>query len=112
MDAAFRAAERAFEDWGNATPSERQLALLRIADAVEERRRRARRRSSPEHGQAAGLTMSEEIPPMFDQIRFFAGAARVLEGKSAGEYMAGHTSFIRREPVGVCRRGRRRGTTR
>ena len=45
--------------------------------------------------------MTEEIPPMVDQIRFFAGAARVLEGKSAGEYMAGHTSFVRREPIGV-----------
>jgi betaine-aldehyde dehydrogenase len=53
-------------------------------------------------GKPTGLTRSEEMPPMIDQIRFFAGAARVLEGRSAGEYLAGHTSFIRREPIGVC----------
>src|SRR5204862_6746714 len=48
------------------------------------------------------LTASEELPPAIDEIRFFAGAARVLEGKSAGEYMRGHTSMVRREPIGVC----------
>ena len=102
VDAAFRAAERAFEDWSNTTPSERQLALLRIADAVEERADELVDIESRNTGKPRGLTMSEEIPPMCDQIRFFAGAARVLEGKSAGEYLEGYTSFIRREPVGVC----------
>ena len=53
-------------------------------------------------GKPLALTLSEEIPPMVDQIRFFAGAARMLEGRSAGEYMSGFTSFIRREPIGVC----------
>src|SRR5690606_29779667 len=53
-------------------------------------------------GKPLGLTQSEEIPMMLDQIRFFAGAARLLEGRSAGEYMSGFTSFVRREPVGVC----------
>src|SRR5262249_57418518 len=53
-------------------------------------------------GKPRELTATEEIPPMVDQIRFFAGAARVLEGRSAGEYMAGHTSYVRREPIGVC----------
>ena len=53
-------------------------------------------------GKIIAVTMSEEIPPMIDQIRFFAGAARVLEGRGAGEYMAGHTSYVRREPIGVC----------
>src|SRR5205085_10306482 len=53
-------------------------------------------------GKPVQLTLDEELPPAVDQIRFFAGAARVLEGRSAGEYMAGHTSMIRREPIGVC----------
>ncbi len=52
-------------------------------------------------GKPIALTAEEEVPPMVDQIRFFAGAARVLEGRAAGEYMTGHTSFVRREPVGV-----------
>jgi betaine-aldehyde dehydrogenase len=102
VDAAFRAAERAFDGWGNTTPSERQLALLRIADAIEERAEELVAVESRNTGKPHGLTMSEEIPPMCDQIRFFAGAARVLEGKSAGEYLEGYTSYVRREPVGVC----------
>ncbi|MDQ3646587.1 MAG: aminobutyraldehyde dehydrogenase, partial [Actinomycetota bacterium] len=92
----------AFETWRDTTPSERQRALLRLADAVEEHAEELVALESRNTGKPLGLTASEEIPPMVDQIRFFAGAARVLEGKSAGEYMAGHTSFIRREPVGVC----------
>jgi betaine-aldehyde dehydrogenase len=102
VDAAFHAAERAFEGWSNATPSERQLALLRIADAIEERAEELVDVESRNTGKPHALTMSEEIPAMCDQIRFFAGAARVLEGKSAGEYLEGYTSFVRREPVGVC----------
>jgi betaine-aldehyde dehydrogenase len=102
MDAAMRAAIAAFETWRETTPSERQRALLKIADAIEARARELVAAESENTGKPIGLTKSEEIPPMVDQIRFFAGAARVLEGKSAGEYMAGHTSFVRREPVGVC----------
>ncbi|MBA2554888.1 MAG: gamma-aminobutyraldehyde dehydrogenase [Geodermatophilaceae bacterium] len=102
VDAAVRAAARAFDGWRDATPSERQRALLRIADAIEARADEFVRAESENTGKPLGLTASEEIPPMVDQIRFFAGAARCLEGRSAGEYMAGHTSFIRREPVGVC----------
>jgi betaine-aldehyde dehydrogenase len=102
IDRAFEAASRAFETWRNSTPSERQLALLRIADAIEERAEELVRAESENTGKPFGLTMEEEIPAGVDQIRFFAGAARVLEGKSAGEYMEGMTSFIRREPVGVC----------
>jgi len=60
------------------------------------------RAESENTGKPLALTMSEEVPPMVDQIRFFAGAARQLEGRSAAEYMAGHTSFVRREPIGVC----------
>jgi betaine-aldehyde dehydrogenase len=102
VDAAFQDSAAAFEGWRDATPSERQLALLRIADAIEARADELVAFESQNTGKPTELTMSEEIPPMVDQIRFFAGAARVLEGRSAGEYMAGHTSFIRREPVGVC----------
>jgi betaine-aldehyde dehydrogenase len=102
VDAAFLSASRAFESWGDTTPSERQLALLRIADAIEARADELVEIESENTGKPRALTRDEEVPPMCDQIRFFAGAARVLEGRSAGEYMAGHTSFIRREPVGVC----------
>ncbi|MEV5753859.1 gamma-aminobutyraldehyde dehydrogenase [Actinoallomurus sp. NPDC052308] len=102
VDAAFDAASRAFETWRDTTPAERQLALLRIADAIEARADELVALESENTGKPIGLTASEEIPPMVDQIRFFAGAARILEGRSAGEYMAGHTSWIRREPIGVC----------
>jgi betaine-aldehyde dehydrogenase len=102
VDRAFEVADRAFETWRDTTPSERQLAMLRIADAIEERAEDLVRAESVNTGKPIGLTMEEEIPAMVDQIRFFAGAARVLEGKSAGEYLEGYTSIIRREPVGVC----------
>jgi betaine-aldehyde dehydrogenase len=102
VDAAMTAAADAFETWRDTTPSERQRALLKIADAFEERADELVAVEVENTGKPRGLTTSEEIPPMIDQIRFFAGAARVLEGRSAGEYLAGHTSFIRREPVGVC----------
>jgi betaine-aldehyde dehydrogenase len=102
VDAAMKAASAAFTDWRDSTPSERQRALLKIADAIESRADEFVAIESENCGKPTGLTASEEIPPMVDQIRFFAGAARNLEGKSAGEYMRGMTSFIRREPVGVC----------
>src|SRR5215213_7635046 len=101
VDAAFKAAEKAFESWRDSTPGQRQLALFRFADAIEERAEELVRAESENTGKPVGLTMEEEIPMMLDQIRFFAGAARMLDGKSAGEYMENHTSFIRREPVGV-----------
>src|SRR3712207_4464192 len=99
---AFGVAEKAFEVWRDATPSQRQLALLKIADAIEDRAEDLVRAEVENTGKPYSLTMEEEIGPMADQIRFFAGAARILEGKSAGEYLEGYTSFIRREPVGVC----------
>ena len=102
VDRAFEVAEKAFEVWRDSVPGERQLALLRIADAIEGRAEELVRAESENTGKPIGLTMEEEIPAMVDQIRFFAGAARILEGKSAGEYLEGYTSFIRREPVGVC----------
>ena len=101
IDAAYAAAERAFEVWGNTTPAERQMALLKIADAIESHADELIALESQNTGKPLALVASEEIPPMVDQIRFFAGAARVLDGRAAGEYMAGHTSFIRREPVGI-----------
>ncbi|MCA1687930.1 MAG: gamma-aminobutyraldehyde dehydrogenase, partial [Actinobacteria bacterium] len=102
IDKAFEAAEKAFEVWRDSTPAQRQLALLKLADAIEERAEELVRAESENTGKPIGLTMEEEIPAMADQIRFFAGAARCLEGRSAGEYMEGMTSFIRREPVGIC----------
>ncbi|HEY0646061.1 MAG TPA: gamma-aminobutyraldehyde dehydrogenase [Nocardioides sp.] len=101
VDAAYEAASKAFGEWGRTTPSERQQALLKIADAIEEHAEELIALESENTGKIKALTASEEIPPMVDQLRFFAGAARVLEGKAAGEYMAGHTSWIRREPIGV-----------
>ncbi|MET9854321.1 gamma-aminobutyraldehyde dehydrogenase [Streptomyces sp. NPDC006450] len=102
VDAAMEAAAAAFPAWRDATPSERQKALLKIADAFEARADELVATESENTGKPLGLTASEELPPMVDQIRFFAGAARLLEGRSAGEYMEGMTSIVRREPVGVC----------
>ncbi|WP_158886980.1 gamma-aminobutyraldehyde dehydrogenase [Amycolatopsis anabasis] len=102
VDAALDAASRAFPAWRRTTPAERQLALLRIADAVEARAAELVDAECADTGKPRALTETEELPPCVDQLRFFAGAARVLEGRSAGEYLAGHTSFVRREPVGVC----------
>jgi betaine-aldehyde dehydrogenase len=102
VDAALRAAAAAFEGWRDATPGERSLAMLRFADAIEARTEDLVHAESRNTGKPVAMTRTDEIPPSADEIRFFAGAARVLEGRSAGEYLAGHTSMIRREPVGVC----------
>ena len=102
VDRAMKAASKAFESWKETTPSERSLALLRIADALESRAEELIAVEVENTGKPFALTASEEIPPMVDQIRFFAGAARMLEGKATAEYMRNMTSMIRREPVGVC----------
>jgi betaine-aldehyde dehydrogenase len=102
VDAAFRVAAEAFPAWRDSTPSERSRALYQIADALEARADDLVAAESENTGKPLGLTASEEIPPMIDQVRYLAGAARVLEGLSTGEYMADHTSSIRREPIGVC----------
>ncbi|CAG4920164.1 gamma-aminobutyraldehyde dehydrogenase [Acidithrix sp. C25] len=102
IELACQAAASAFEEWGQTTPSERSLALFRIADALEANAKELVEIESRNTGKPIGLTISEEIPPMVDQIRFFAAAARNLEGRSAAEYMRDHTSMIRREPIGVC----------
>jgi betaine-aldehyde dehydrogenase len=102
VDAALRVAAEAFETWRDATPSERSLALLRFASAVEARAEDLVEAESRNTGKPVAMTRTDEVPPVADELRFFAGAARVLEGKAAGEYLAGHTSMIRREPIGVC----------
>lgn len=101
VDRAYVAADAAFEVWSNSTPSERQKALLTIADAFEAHADELVALESENTGKPVAVTAAEEIPPMIDQIRFFAGAARVLEGRAAGEYAKGFTSIIRREPIGV-----------
>ncbi|MGZ5416204.1 MAG: gamma-aminobutyraldehyde dehydrogenase [Nocardioides sp.] len=101
VDRAMRAADEAFGSWGETTPAERQTALLKIADALESRAAEFVKVESENTGKPIAMTESEELPPCVDQLRFFAGAARVLEGRSAGEYMKDHTSMIRREPIGV-----------
>ena len=102
VDAAMTAAASAFEGWRDSTPSDRALALIRIADAVEQRGDELMHLECENTGKPYAVHRGEEIGPMVDQIRFFAGAARNLEGKAAAEYMTNMTSFIRREPVGVC----------
>jgi betaine-aldehyde dehydrogenase len=102
VDAAVTSAAGAFTSWRRATPSHRSRALLQIADILEANAERLVDVESENCGKIIAVTMAEEIPPMIDQIRFFAGAARVLEGRAATEYMQGMTSYVRREPIGVC----------
>jgi betaine-aldehyde dehydrogenase len=102
VDAACKAAAKAFETWRDSTPAERSLALLKIADAFEANAKELVEVEVENTGKPVGFTIEEEVPPSVDNIRFFAGAARVVEGRAATEYMAGHTSYVRREPVGVC----------
>ncbi|MGN6780006.1 MAG: gamma-aminobutyraldehyde dehydrogenase [Marmoricola sp.] len=101
VDRAYAAADRAFEAWADKTPRERSEALLKIADAIDARADEIVKVESQDTGKPLGITMSEEMPLSSDHFRFFAGAARVLEGKAAGEYLEDHTSWIRREPIGV-----------
>ncbi|TDW30436.1 gamma-aminobutyraldehyde dehydrogenase [Cryobacterium psychrophilum] len=98
---AYRAAATAFETWGDTTPGERQHALLKFANALEGRSEELADVESENTGKPRPGLVGEEVDMMIDQLRFFAGAARLLEGKSAGEYMKDHTSFVRREPIGV-----------
>ena len=100
VDRAANAAATAFETWQHTTPGERSGMLLKLADAIEARADELGRLESKNAGKPVGAAI-DEIPVVVDNLRFFAGAARVMEGKAANEYMAGHTSMIRREPVGV-----------
>jgi 1-pyrroline dehydrogenase len=101
VDAAVRAAEAAFPAWSRTTPGERQLALLKLADLVEANADTVADAEIRETGKIRSVVLDEEIPQCVDQLRFFAGAARVLGTAAAGEYIPGATSYQRREAVGV-----------
>ena len=99
--AAYAAAAAAFNVWGETTPAERQRALLKIADAVEARAEELADLECADTGKPRAGIVADEIDVLVDQIRFFAGAARTLEGRATAEYLTDHTSSIRREPIGV-----------
>jgi betaine-aldehyde dehydrogenase len=101
VNRAVKAARKAFESWSVTTPAQRQELLLKLADGFQERADEITDWETKDAGKPRQAMFDEEIPPMVDQLRFFAGAARLLEGRAAGEYMEGYTSMIRREPVGV-----------
>ena len=101
VDTAYKAADKAFETWSQTTPSERQLALFRIADALEARAEELADVESRNTGKPRSTLVEYEVMVSVDQIRFFAGAARNLEGRATAEYAKDHTSSIRREPIGV-----------
>jgi betaine-aldehyde dehydrogenase len=99
VDAAMQAASAAFDEWRDTTPAQRQLALLRIAGALEDG---AEEFVTAEVRNTGSSSAVEDVSMIIDQLRFFAGAARILDGESAGEYVPDHTSYTRREPIGVC----------
>jgi 1-pyrroline dehydrogenase len=101
VDAAVQAAKRAFTGWSETPPGERALALLRIADALEEHGDELSQLESLNVGKPVESMKADEMPVLVDNLRFFAGVARALDGLATGEYMRGYTSMIRREPVGV-----------
>ncbi|WP_030455691.1 gamma-aminobutyraldehyde dehydrogenase [Herbidospora cretacea] len=101
VDAAYEAAAAAFETWGQTTPGERANLLLKIADAIEARAEEINQAECRNTGKPYARMSEDETPVAADHFRFFAGAARTLEGPTAGEFLADHTSVIRHEPVGV-----------
>ncbi|HEY2653116.1 MAG TPA: gamma-aminobutyraldehyde dehydrogenase [Solirubrobacteraceae bacterium] len=101
VDRAVRAARDAFDGWSTTTPAERSLALLKLADKLEEHTEELSELEADNAGKPIAAFRDDEVPFMVDNLRFFAGAARQLEGRSAGEYAGGYTSMIRREPIGV-----------
>jgi len=101
VDAAVAAAKGAFPGWSSTPPGERARALLKIADMIEQRGEEIADLEAADAGKPRAAVLEDEVPVMADNLRFFAGAARTLEGRAAGEYMEGHTSFVRREPLGV-----------
>lgn len=101
VDAAYRSAADAFDRWSRTTPAERQLAMFRLAEAVAARAEEFADLESQDTGKPRATLVADEIDQSVDQLRFFAGAARNLEGLAAAEYLAGHTSYVRREPIGV-----------
>ncbi len=101
VDRAVRAARAAFDGWSQSTPAQRAQALLALADAIEEHGEEIARLEALNAGKPLTAVSGDELPAMADNLCFFAGAARCLEGRAAGEYMEGYTSFTRREAVGV-----------
>ncbi|WP_248960594.1 gamma-aminobutyraldehyde dehydrogenase [Sphaerisporangium perillae] len=101
VDAAYAAALAAFESWGQMTPGDRAGHLLKIADAIEARAEELVEAECLNTGKPRARMAEDEIPPSADHFRFFAGAARTLEGPTSGEFLADHTSVIRHEPIGV-----------
>jgi betaine-aldehyde dehydrogenase len=101
VDAAVKAAKSAFETWSVTTPADRSTALLKLADSIEERADEIADLEAADAGKPRSAFLEDEIPFMADNLRYFAGAARNMEGRAAGEYLEGYTSMIRREPVGV-----------
>src|SRR4051812_1001199 len=102
VERAVKAARTAFDaGWSTSTPGERALAILKLADALEERADEIAELESANAGKPIEAFKADEVPAMVDNLRFFAGAARCMEGKATGEYLEGYTSMIRREPVGV-----------
>ena len=102
VERAVKAARKAFDDgWSDSTPRDRSERLLKLADAIEASGDELSQIESENVGKPLAVMRSEEIPPTVDCFRFFAGAARTLEGRATGEYMQGYTSMIRREPIGV-----------
>jgi betaine-aldehyde dehydrogenase len=101
VDRAVQAARRAFDGWSTLTPGERQQAMLRLADRLEEHADELADLEAADAGKPRHAFFEDEVPFLVDNLRFFAGAARCLEGRAAGEYLEGYTSMIRREAVGV-----------
>ena len=102
VDRAVAAARRAFDEvWFDTTPGERSGMLLKLADAVDQHAEELAALESANVGKPRATTLSEELPVISDNLRFFAAGARVLQSQAAGEYMKGFTSMLRREPIGV-----------
>ena len=101
VDRAVKAARKAYTEWFETVPKERSEMLLKLADAILADAEEMANIESANVGKPRALFLSDEMPPCVDNLRFFAGAARTLEGRAAGEYMRGYTSMIRREPIGV-----------
>ncbi|EJC8719867.1 aldehyde dehydrogenase family protein, partial [Salmonella enterica] len=101
VDAAVLAADSAFAEWGQTTPKARAECLLKLADSIEQNALEFARLESHNCGKPLHCVINDEIPAIVDVFRFFAGAARCLSGLAAGEYLEGHTSMIRRDPIGV-----------
>ena len=101
VDAAVRAADNAFAEWSQTTPKDRSLLLLKLADAIEAHGEELAKLESDNCGKPYSAALNDEIPAIADVFRFFAGASRCMSGSAGGEYLPGHTSMIRRDPVGV-----------